>query len=103
MHMLFLKIRLSNLCTVMNRPSEEELRFYIGCYTTSETRGEIDGADKNYENCFEKSREDGNINKQNELRILSYRILIVSSHIHRYHIKLSTPVCNFCNEQFPHY
>ena len=57
--MLFLKIRLSNLCTVMNRPSEEELRFYIGCYTTSETRGEIDGADKNYENCFKKAAKMG--------------------------------------------
>ena len=90
--MLFLKIRLSNLCTVMNRPSEEELRFYIGCYTTSETRGEIDGADQNYENCFEKSREDGNINKQNEFKISRYRILMLSSHIHRYHIKLSIPV-----------
>ena len=76
----------------MNRPSEEELRFYIGCYTTSETRGEIDGADKNYENCFEKSREDGNINKQNEFKISRYRILMLSSHIHRYHIKLSIPV-----------
>ena len=97
--MLFLKIKLSNLCTVMNRPNEEELRFYIACHTTSETRGEIDGADQNYENCFEKSREDGNINKQNEFEISRYRILMLSSHIHRYHIKLSIPVCNFCNEQ----
>ena len=87
MHMLFLKIRLSNLCTVMNRPSEEELRFYIGCYTTSETRGEIDGADKNYENCFEKSREDGNINKLNKFKISRYRIPMLSSQTHRYHIK----------------
>ena len=97
--MLFLKINLSNLCTVMIRPNEEELHFYIACYTTSKTRGEIDGAELNYENCFEKSREDGNINNQNKFKISRYRILMLSSHIHRYHIKLSIHVCNFCNEQ----
>ena len=81
-------MNLSNLCTVMNRPNEEELHFYIACYTTSKTRGEIDGADLNYENCFEKSREDGNINKLNKFKISRYRILMLSSHIHTYHIKL---------------
>ena len=99
-------MNLSNLCTVMNRPNEEELHFYIACYTTSKTRGEIDGADQNYENCFEKSREDGNINNQNKFKISSYQILMLSSHIYRYHIKLSICVCNFCNEQLgnsPHY
>ena len=55
-------MNLSNLCTVMNRANEEELHFYIACYMTSKTRGKIDGADQNYENCFEKSREDGDIN-----------------------------------------
>ena len=85
--MLFFKMNLSNLCTVMNRPNEEELHFYIACYTTSKTRVEIDGADQNYENCFEKSREDGNINKLNKLKISRYRIPMLSSKIHRYHIK----------------
>ena len=68
----------------MIRPNEEELRFYIACYTTSKTRGEIDGADLNYENCFEKSREDGNINNQNKFKISRHRILMLSSHMHRY-------------------
>ena len=81
-------MNLSTLCTVMNRPNEEELHFYIACYMTSKTRGEIDGADQNYENCFEKSREDGNINKKNKFKISRCRILMLSSHIHRYHIKL---------------
>ena len=63
----------------MNRPNEEELHFYIACYTTSKTRGEIGGADQNYENCFEKSREDGNINKLNKLKISRYRIPMLSS------------------------
>ena len=80
-------MNLSNLCTVMNRPNEEELHFYIACYTTSKTRGEIDGADLNYNNCFEKSREGGNINKLNKFKISRYRIPMLSSQIHRYHIE----------------